>query len=247
MRAVLMYHSIDPSGSAISVSRDEFHSHVRWLARGSVKVLPLDRVVTSEASDDVVALTFDDGFANFATDAAPLLREHGLPATLYVVSDLTGRTNAWGGKDAPGIPTLPLLDWPTLGRLAEAGVTLGGHTRTHPRLAGMTKGALEDEIGGCADRIQAETGQRPTSFAYPYGSYDSTAVDVAGAHYQNACTTELRVLNASDRSHLVPRLDMYYFRKPGRLEAWGSQSFRWRLRIRAHARALRQALHPAGK
>jgi peptidoglycan/xylan/chitin deacetylase (PgdA/CDA1 family) len=247
VRAILMYHSIDDSGSPISVGRDAFRAHVKWLVEGRVKVVPLDQVTNGDPADDAVALTFDDGFANFACEAAPPLLEHRLPVTLFVVSDRAGTTNAWGGFNAPGIPTLPLLDWAELGRLAEAGITLGGHTRTHPPLSGLDRSVLRDEIVGSAERIQAECGTRPISFAYPYGAYDGAAAEAVAAAYRVGCTTELRVLRATDRSHLLPRLDMYYFQQPGRLEAWGDRSFHWRLSIRARARAIRQAFKPAWK
>jgi peptidoglycan/xylan/chitin deacetylase (PgdA/CDA1 family) len=240
-----MYHSIDATGSAISVAPDEFRAHIKWLASGTVRVVPLEALRGIPPAENAVAITFDDGFANFGTEAAPLLLEHGLPATLFVVSEVAGGTNDWGGKAAPGIPTLPLLAWPELRKLAEQGIALGGHTRTHPRLAGLPDSRLTDEIAGSAERIEQETGKRPQSFAYPYGSYDGRAAAVAAATYREACTTELRVLGDADSSHLLPRLDMYYFRKPGRLESWGTQSFQWRLRIRAHARGLKQALSPA--
>jgi peptidoglycan/xylan/chitin deacetylase (PgdA/CDA1 family) len=247
VRAILMYHSIDDSGSPISVGRDAFRAHVRWLASGRVRVVPLEEVRAGDPEEDAVAVTFDDGFANFATEAAPLLAEHGLPVTLFVVADRAGMTNAWGGYEAPGIPTLPLLDWSQLAALARAGVSLGGHTRTHPRLAGLPGPALEDEIAGSAERIEAECGVRPATFAYPYGAYDRAAAQVVAARFRAACTTELRVLDPADASHLLPRLDMYYFQQQGRLEAWGDRSFHWRLSIRARARAIRQALRPAWK
>lgn len=242
-----MYHSIDDSGSPISVGRDSFRAHVTWLASGRVKVVPLDEIMSVDSSADAVALTFDDGFANFASEAAPLLLEHRLPVTVFVVADQAGKTNAWGGFEPRGIPTLPLLDWKELGRLAEAGVTLGGHTRTHPRLAGLSREALQDEIAGSAERIQAECGVRPGTFAYPYGAFDQAAVAAVTEVYRLGCTTELRVLGEAESSHLLPRLDMYYFQHHGRLEAWGNRSFQWRLSFRAKARAIRQALQPAWK
>jgi peptidoglycan/xylan/chitin deacetylase (PgdA/CDA1 family) len=245
MRAILMYHSIDDSGSPISVGRETFRAHVQWLAGGRVRVVPLEEILAGDPADDAVAVTFDDGFANFATEAAPLLLEHRIPVTQFVVSDRVGMTNAWGGADAPGIPTLPLLDWDALGRLAASGVSLGGHTRTHPPLRGLSRPALEDEIAGSAERIQAQCGARPRTFAYPYGAYDAAATDVVREQFRMACTTELSVLGPADASHLLPRLDMYYFQRQGRLEAWGNRSFQWRLSIRARARAIRQALRPA--
>jgi peptidoglycan/xylan/chitin deacetylase (PgdA/CDA1 family) len=247
VRAILMYHSIDDSGSPISVGRDAFRAHLRWLVEGRVRVVPLGELMAGDPAVDAVALTFDDAFANFATEAAPLLVEHRLPVTLFVVSDRVGLTNAWGGYEAAGIPTLPLLDWAALGRLAESGITLGGHTRTHPRLSGLDGPALNDEIVGSAAAIQAECGVRPAAFAYPYGAYDGAAADMVAATYRIGCTTELRVLGKAEKSHLLPRLDMYYFQRHGRLEAWGDRSFHWRLLIRARARAIRQAFMPAWK
>lgn len=245
MKAILTYHSIDPSGSPISVDADAFRAHVRWLASGAVRVVSVPELMRLPSDADAVALTFDDAFANFASVAAPLLAEHGLPATLFVVSDHAGGTNAWGGVAQRGIPTLPLLGWDALGRLAEAGVTLGAHTRTHPRLPELGAAARVEEIEGSVARIARETGRRPEGFAYPFGdANDVTATDVA-ASCTWAVTTELRAVGASERPHLLPRLDMYYLRAPGRLESFGTPRFRRRLWLRARARGVRRRLAAA--
>lgn len=240
MRAILTYHSIDESGSPISVSPSAFRAHVRWLAAGGVKVLPLDELVRADDTQDAVAITFDDGFENFATECAELLLEHALPATVYVVPEHVGRTNDWGGASSPGIPTLPLMSWPTLQRMAQRGITLGAHTRRHRDLTRVRGAALEDEVAGCLERIVAEAGVRPTSFAYPYGAVDETAASVVRDVFALACTTELRALHRDDDRALLPRLDMYYFRDPGQLEAWGTTAFRGRLWLRAQARRVRR-------
>ena len=133
MRAVLTYHSIDDSGSPISVSPEAFERHVRWLASGRVQVTTIDDLAACSVDAQAVALTFDDGFENFATRAAPLLTAQGFPVTLFVVTDRVGGTNQWNGRPAPGIPTLPLLDWGALEKLVTAGVTLGAHTSNSSR------------------------------------------------------------------------------------------------------------------
>lgn len=240
MRAILTYHSIDESGSPISVSRGAFRAHVRWLASGVVRVLPLDELVAADDAVDAVALTFDDGFENFATDAAPALREASLPATVFVVPEQVGATNDWGGTTVPGIPSLPLMGWETLGRLAAEGVTMGAHTRRHRDLTRVRGAALEDEVAGCVERIAAELGARPTTFAYPYGAVDATAATVVRDVFALACTTELRLLRPTEDRALLPRLDMFYFRDPRQLEAWGSAAFRGRLWLRAQGRRVRR-------
>ena len=246
MRAILTYHSIDHSGSPISVDSASFRRHARWLASGRVRVVSLAELVRLPADSEAVAITFDDGFANFGDIAAPVLKDLALPATLFVVSDHVGGTNAWGGQAAPGIPTLRLLDWNRLGRLVEMGVELGGHTKTHPRLTELAPDRLEDELAGSAARIRSETGRVPKSVAYPYGVLDPVVVEAAGKVYQYGCTTDLRVLRHAESALKLPRLDMYYFREARRLEAWGTAGFKRRLWVQAQARRLRQSLAPIG-
>jgi peptidoglycan/xylan/chitin deacetylase (PgdA/CDA1 family) len=242
VKAILTYHSLDPSGSPISVAPDEFAAHVRWLASGRVKVVPLESLETAAEDSDAVAITFDDGFENFATHAAEPLEDHGLPATVFVVTRQVGATNAWGGRRAPGIPELSLLDWDALGRLAEKGINLGAHSRTHPNLPALSGPALEDEIEGSAQDLKDHIGTRPRSFAYPYGAVSGAAAMLVHRAFEVAVTTELGMLKPDNESHLLPRLDMYYFREEGRLERWGTPAFRRHLWFRAELRRARRVL-----
>ena len=247
MRAILTYHSIDDSGSPISVSPEEFRAHVRWLSSGAVRVVPLGELPALPASAEAVAITFDDGFANFATHAWPLLHEHGLPVTLFVVSGRVGRDNAWGDRADPRVPTLPLLDWTGLGWVMEEGAEIGAHTRTHPHLSRISPAMLEDELLGCADMIRRKLGLVPRDVAYPYGDLDEAVLAAARRHFVRGCTTRLRGLAGDEDPMQLPRLDAFYLRRPGRLESWGSARFGQRLWLRAQARRLRQALAgPAG-
>lgn len=243
MRAILTYHSVDGSGSAISIDETAFRAHVAWLASGAVRVVPLGTITNGSAADDVVALTFDDAFRNFAEVAWPLLRERALPVTLFVVSEHAGGTNAWGGRDAAGIPTLPLMDWEALGRVAEEGVMLGAHSRTHADLRRLDADRLADEVAGSADALAARTGRRPAAFAYPYGSVDARVALAAARSYGQGCTTALRELAPADDPLQLPRLDACYLRDPGRLAGWGTASFRRYLRLRSGLRQVRAALH----
>jgi len=96
--------------------------------------------------------------------------------------------------------------------------------------------------GAAAELIREETGRRPDEFAYPYGDVNPAVATAVAKVYTRACTTELRVLRSGDRPELLPRLDMFYWREPGRLEAWGSPQFQGRLWMRAQARRLRERL-----
>lgn len=242
MRAILTYHSIDDSGSPISIDRETFARHVVFLASSAVRILPLGEILSAPAEVPSIAITFDDGFVNFSTEAWPLLREAGLPATLFVPTRCVGGTNAWDGRDEPGIPTLPLLDWDELGRLAEEGLDLGAHGRTHPHLDRLGESEQRDEIEGCATDLEQRTGRPPTSFCYPYGDFDAASVQCVSTRYTLACTTRLATLADTPDPLRLPRLDAFYYRAPGRLESFGSMGFRAHLAFRRAARSLRGAI-----
>lgn len=243
MRAIITYHSIDSSGSVISIDEPSFRAHVRWLASGVVRVVSLAELSAAPDDDrDTLAITFDDGASSVASVAAPLLREHGLPATVFAVSGYAGANNDWGGVPQPGIPTLDLLGWDELARLGEAGFAIGSHTATHRSLRGLPTAAMEDEVAAAAERILANTGKHPEAFAYPYGECDDRAQAVVSRYHRLACTTELRTVSIEEQPLRLPRLDTYYLRAPGRLESWGSVRLRASLRLRAGARRLRRTL-----
>jgi peptidoglycan/xylan/chitin deacetylase (PgdA/CDA1 family) len=242
MKAILTYHSIDESGSVISIGEQTFRRHVRWLASGQVRVLPLDQLVEAPPDVDAVAITFDDGLENFARIAAPMLREHGLPVTLFVVSDAVGTTNVWRGQGDAGIPVFELIGWDALGRLAANGVSIGAHTCTHPNLALIDRESVEHEIVASKTRLARELGIDVTTFAYPYGGLSDVARDVVAREFRYGVSTRLAMLAPHDDLARLPRLDSYYFRAPGTLEAWGTARFRVRMSLLAGARSVRRSL-----
>jgi peptidoglycan/xylan/chitin deacetylase (PgdA/CDA1 family) len=242
MRAVLTYHSIDESGSVVSVPEAAFRSHVEWLASGAVRVVPLEELLSMDDGVDAVAITFDDGPESFGAVAAPVLIEAALPATVFVVSGMVGGPGRWSGGVGDA-PVFDLMDWPRLCELAGSGlIDLGAHTVTHPVLPCLDDEALEREIVCSADDIERETGRRPTSFAYPYGALDRRATDVAAQTFTVAVTTRHDFVGRHRDATRVPRLDMWYFREPESLRAWGSAGFGWSVRMRRGARSLRRAL-----
>jgi peptidoglycan/xylan/chitin deacetylase (PgdA/CDA1 family) len=247
MRAVLTYHSIDESGSPISVRRDVFERHVKWLTSGRVRVVPLGELMRLSPDTDAVALTFDDAFANFASCAAPLLSAHALPATVLVVTGDVGRTTGWWGRAEVGIPTLPLMDWATLERLAAAGISPGSHTRTHRNLTDLGSAAIDDEVAASAECLYRRLGVRPSAFAYPYGRVSRLAARRVAALFSWGCTTDHRPFNIEEQPSVLPRLDMYYYQAPGRLEAWGTIAFRCHLASIRQRRRLRSMLVAAAE
>ena len=247
MRAILTYHSIDESGSPISIDPRVFRSQMEFLARGKPRIAPLAEVVRPDAPDDSVALTFDDAFTNFFALAAPILADLGLSATLFVVTEHVGGENNWASARMAHVtvPTLPLMSWDQLAQVTRRGIEIGAHSRRHPHLTSLPAAALADEIHGSAERINAALGLRPVAFAYPYGDVNDAVADAVRPAFERACTTELRPLAIGDDPIRLPRLDAYYFRAAGQLEQWGTAAFQRRIWLRAQARRVRSLVTAA--
>lgn len=222
MRAILTWHSIDDSGSVISTPPAELRRQLVWLAESGIEVLDLESLLVSRAAR-AVALTFDDAFENFVTRAWPLLLELDLPATVFVPTGHVGRTNAW--ESGGPLPELPILQWEALARLAEAGLSLGSHSVSHPDLRRLDDATLREEIAGAAARIRSETGREARAFAYPFGAVDDRVAARVGEQHPLAVTTEFRTLDAPGNALRLPRLDAFYFKRVGRLETFGTKAF----------------------
>lgn len=242
MKAILTYHSIDASGSRISLSPGAFRGHIQHLLASNVRIVSIEALLADRmAPGDAAALTFDDGYASVAREAAPVLEEHGLPATVFVVTGRVGTTNEWDLDGRSGVPQLPLLDWPALGRLAERGLTIASHTRTHPRLPALSPMQVDDEVGGASRDLTERLGRAPRGFAYPYGLVSAPVRSAAGRWHPWAVSAAFRELAADDPLEL-PRIDMWYFATPGLFERWGTASFRRWIRRRHRLRQMRSAV-----
>lgn len=241
MRAILTYHSIDPSGSVISTTEDVFRRQVKWLSQSATKVVSIPDLLALGDDVDAVALTFDDGFANFEKAAGPLA-DAGFSATVFVVTDCVGGTNSWEFRSGASVPMLPLMDWHQLSRIHELGFLVGAHSRSHANLTRLRGGGLLDELQGSAERIGNELGVRPEGLAYPFGATSPAAVSEAAGIFAFACTAELRALNGAESVHQLPRLDMYYFREPARLESFGTPAFVRYVALRGKGRRLRSSI-----
>lgn len=242
---ILTYHSLDTSGSVISVAPEAFRSQMEFLMRSGIPVVPLASLRTTPGA---VAITFDDGFENFYTDALPVLTEYNLPATVFVVTDYCGGSNGWPSQSLHGIPRRKLMDWTQLREAASCGITLGAHTATHPHLPELPLARAEEEIRRSKHDLEERTGTPVETFAYPYGDTSRAVRDCAAGYFRFACGTALGMVNEHSDPIELPRIDMYYFRNSFWFKSLWSLRGRAYLALRRTLRAARQAqlrLHPS--
>lgn len=212
--AILTYHSLDDSGSVISMAPEVFRDQMQWLAESGIPVLPLAQAWQSPGS---VALTFDDGAVNFADHAVPVLERFGFPATVFVVSGLCGKRSEWTTEN--DIPVLDLMSWEELRGLPSS-VEVGSHTVRHRNLTRLPEAEVEEELRISRMEIEDHLGRAVRSFAYPYGAANRGVMRMAAGHYRIACGTRLQFVTPKSRPEHVPRLDVYYLRR-----AWWFRRF----------------------
>ena len=118
-------------------------------------------------------LSFDDGLACLARNAAPILDEAGITALVFVNSALAGNPDPeererWE-RATNYAKSLGVMDWQTL---LSTGFEVGAHTRTHVRLSDVSHDphVLSREISGCKAEIETATGRPCRYFAWPFGS-----------------------------------------------------------------------------
>lgn len=246
MKGILTYHSIDDSGSVVSTSTSQLSRQIEALKSRDVRIVPLTTLHMIPRDVHAVALTFDDGFQNFASSAAPVLLSHAAPATVFVIPSCVGGSNDWEDRDSRvAVPHLDLMGWAEIAQVRSQGFHIGGHSNTHRSLRGLDPDTLENEVSLAASSIKEHVGADPVAFAFPYGDYDDAAVKAVARLYSFACTTEFGLLSESDSPHTLPRLDAYYFRGGKMLARWGTAEFRAYVAGRRLARTVGDTLRNA--
>ncbi len=242
MRAILTMHSIDESGSAISLSPTELEGLLDGIARSGHRIVPLSELLARPGVPDQVAITFDDGLASVVEEALPILARRGLVATVFVVTGYLGRTNDWPGQPTDA-PRLPMMGWEEMEALTEAGWEVGSHTVSHPDLTGLSPDGLEPEIQTAAETIRRRLGVAPQTMAYPYGKANRAVMEAAGKQHRWALGTRLAALDPSvDHPLELPRLDAYYLRESWTHGLFGGPLLGAWLAGRRRLRAVRGAL-----
>ena len=175
---VLIYHRVGARSTLdVDLPVDEFSAQIESLA-SSRRAISLDDALTRLHGDppmehDPIVVTFDDGTADFADVAVPILVRYGVPATLYVATDFVDR-----GRDFPnqGKP----LSWAALADVQRTGlITVGSHTHTHALLDRLSPPDIDAELDRADDLIEEHIDVRPSHFAYPKAVAGSSPADAA--------------------------------------------------------------------
>jgi peptidoglycan/xylan/chitin deacetylase (PgdA/CDA1 family) len=180
---ILLYHRIGGgSGLELDLPVPCFEKQMEWLA-SSGRLARLGDVLDDLSTADTagpalnaaprIVVTFDDGTADFAENAVPVLARCRVPVTLYAAT-------AFIDEQRPMSDGVPPLSWNALRDACSTGlVDVGSHTHRHRLLDRLPPAAVAGELDRSIELIGQQVGTAPRDFAYPKAVPGSVSAEEA--------------------------------------------------------------------
>ena len=199
---VLAYHRIgEPKGDHVpTVSPETFERQLAFLRRHGYRVAEFGEIVDGIARATplerrTVAITFDDGYEETCSVAAPILHRFGFQATVFVTPTEIG---------LPGFMT-----WDQLRAVAKNGIRVGSHTLHHTYLPLASRDQAQRELVESKYLLEQQLGEPVSWLSYPVGGFTPELQAMArAAGYQAACTTNRGVSKTSKDLFAIRRIKM---------------------------------------
>lgn len=246
--------TVDLDPGFLQVHPDDFRAQVELLLGAGFDFVTVaefaERCNGQAPPPGLVALSFDDGMEDNHANVLPILREHGLQATVYVATGLIGRPNPWLATGS-GARMMTLAE---LRELVAGGWEIGAHTVTHPDLSQLDYESCFREVSESRLELERLLGVPVRTFAYPFCKYTSdasAAVREAGFAAAVTCGSAVGSWNPYELPRsIVSRLDSMttfvlklsglhepiFVSRPGRLLRAATRSYRYRRRERRESR-----------
>lgn len=169
---VLMYHKIAESGpDGLTVTAEQFDLQLMYLREKGYRSLSFKQLDELKNRGEAlpkkaVIITFDDGYKSFREIAIPLLRRHGMTATLFVPVAYMGKSNIWDrGSD-------PILAPEEIRQIALRGdAEIGLHSFLHRSYGDMAVDDMEEDLRNCYTTMEFHAIPYVKVLAYPYGGF----------------------------------------------------------------------------
>lgn len=159
---ILCYHTVGQSEWGVSdVTPAQFRRQLERALDAGFNFVPASEIVRTGGGPKDLAITFDDGLKSVLTNAAPILKDLGLPWMFFPVSE-------W----SDGRHTMPddfVLSWRDIETLLAAGAEMGSHSATHPQFNCIGASQMVDELAGSRELFANRLGFAPETFAIPFG------------------------------------------------------------------------------
>ncbi len=206
---ILVYHRFGAVvRDSMTVTTDEFASHLHYLATNGYSVIPARQLVDYRLGkappppSQAVVITADDGHRSVYTDMLPLVVRHRIPVTLFVYPSAISNADY-------------ALTWEQLRELQRTGwFDIQSHTYWHPNFrkekqrldARAYERFVALQFTKARDTIHRELGVPADMLAWPFGIFDTDLMQWAqAAGYVAGFTLERRAASGRDHIMAMPR------------------------------------------
>ena len=220
---VIYYHSVpDRQRAQFEKQLDQLVNYAKPISLyGDVVLAPGQRYA---------AVTFDDGFKNFHDCALPGLLKRGIPSTMFVITNVIGKTF---GPDAEEVMSLEQI------RSLPESVTIGSHTLSHPLLPRIDLDDATREIALSRSELEEKLNRKISLFSFPFGGFNQKLVEICkSAGYHRVFSTLPYFAFASPKEFVTGRVrvDPTDWRMEFRLKLagayrWLPRAFEWKRKL----------------
>ncbi len=227
---ILLYHRVsDQFRDNVTIGIEQFDKQMAYLANNYVTVSLRDVVngrVKRNSPKPLIAISFDDGYLDNFTNAAPILLKHQLPCTFFISTEKIAENKPFDHDlKALGFG-LDNMNWNQVLKMKKWGLDFGSHTLNHVNLAQVNDIDALYEIEESMNQIRTRLNQNDVFIAYPYGGkrhINSERLTMIKNVGYSACFSAYGGCNTSD-------LDPFDIKRIGVNWAFGMLAFKARLR-----------------
>jgi peptidoglycan/xylan/chitin deacetylase (PgdA/CDA1 family) len=232
---ILMYHHVSPQPGLVTISPENFAAQMAWLASKGYHTASGADLEGFLAGQPLparsVMLTFDDGYLDNYVHAYPILRQHGLHALIFAVTDWIGDGPARPLAGESGAPALlnhrecyesiqagradeAIMRWSEFERTQAAGTfEIHSHTASHTRWdkvsanAAEKFAALRNDLERSRETLHRHLGLSSNHLCWPQGYFDADYLSVARERgFTHLYTTRPGTTCAGSEAGSLPRI-----------------------------------------
>lgn len=168
---IFVYHRFaDDRYPSANTSKEELIKQFEYFKQNNYEVVPLKKIIDKlkqkeEIPQNWVALTIDDAYKTFYTNALEIFKEYNYPFSLYVYVEATNKRYG------------DYMSWEEIKESSKYG-EIGLHSYSHPRLQNLSEEKVVADTKKSYDIFVKKLDIKPTSYAYPYGEYNQKVLNI---------------------------------------------------------------------